>query len=86
MTTDGANPARTPQNVRPSPPPPPPPKKMANKAFKSDSQRLAFSVLIVGFCVYGGMVESRVSVAHTLMRRYTKRRKLEFRFLGLAEK
>lgn len=48
---------------------------MANKAFKSDSQRLAFSVLIVGFCVYGDMVESRVSVAHTLMRRYTKRRK-----------
>ncbi len=26
-TTDGANPARPPQNVRPSPPPPPPPKK-----------------------------------------------------------
>lgn len=58
---------------------------MANKAFKSDSQRLAFSVLIVGFCVYGGMVESRVSVAHTLMRRYTKGENLSLGF-GLAEK
>ncbi|EGR0233555.1 hypothetical protein FMH17_21600, partial [Vibrio vulnificus] len=25
---------------------------------------------IVGFCVYGGMVKFRGSVAHTLMRRY----------------
>ncbi len=41
----------------------------ANKAFKSDSQRLAFSVLIVGFYVSGGMFKFRGSVAHTLMRR-----------------
>lgn len=41
-----------------------------NKAFKSDSQRLAVSVLIVGFCVYGGMVTFLGGVAHTLMRRY----------------
>ncbi|MDN3617476.1 hypothetical protein [Vibrio gallaecicus] len=29
-----------------------------------------------GFCVYGGMVGFRGSVAHTLMRRYVLRRKL----------
>ncbi len=40
-----------------------------NKAFKSDSQRLAVLALIIGFCVYGGMVRFRGSVAHTLMRR-----------------
>ncbi len=44
---------------------------MHNKAFKSDSQRLAFFCVIVGLCVYGGKVEFRGSVAHTLMRRYT---------------
>ena len=41
-----------------------------NKAFKSDSQRLAFAVYF-SFSVYGGMVKFRGSVAHTLMRRYT---------------
>ncbi len=45
--------------------------KTHNKAFKSDSQRLAFFGAIVGFCVYGGKVKFRGSVAHTLMRRYT---------------
>ncbi len=27
-----------------------------------------------GFCVYGGMAKFRVSVAHTLMRRYTNQK------------
>ncbi len=40
-----------------------------NKPFKSDSQRLAFSMLIVGFCVLGVMVRFSGNVAHTLMRR-----------------
>ncbi|PTP93197.1 hypothetical protein CWO28_24135 [Vibrio splendidus] len=40
-----------------------------NKAFKTDSQRLPFSVLIVGFCVYGGMIAFRGGVAHYLTRR-----------------
>ncbi len=44
-------------------------KEIYNKAFKTDSQRLAFSVLIVGLCVYGGMVKFRGSVAHTLIGR-----------------
>ncbi len=30
--------------------------QLHNKAFKSDSQRLAFLVLLVGFCVYSAMV------------------------------
>ncbi|TVU78566.1 hypothetical protein FQP87_04250 [Vibrio tasmaniensis] len=30
-----------------------------NKAFKTDSQRLPFLVLIVGYSVYGGMVSFR---------------------------
>ncbi len=41
-----------------------------NKAFKSDSQRMAFLIPSLGFCVYGGMVKFRGSAAHTLMRRY----------------
>ncbi|EGQ8117976.1 hypothetical protein I7103_004871 [Vibrio parahaemolyticus] len=43
--------------------------KSLNKAFKSDSPRLAFLVW-VKFSVYGGLVTFRGSVAHTLMRRY----------------
>ncbi|MCV6022347.1 hypothetical protein OFO93_38175, partial [Escherichia coli] len=39
-----------------------------NKAFKTDSQRSAFSVQ-VEFCVYGGMVKFRGGVAHYLTRR-----------------
>ncbi len=31
---------------------------------------MAFSVLMVGFCVYGGMVKFRGGVAHYLTRRY----------------
>ncbi|MGR5448144.1 hypothetical protein ACPV47_24960, partial [Vibrio jasicida] len=42
--------------------------KSLNKAFKSDSPRLAFLVW-VKFSVYGGLVTLRGSVAHTLMRR-----------------
>ncbi|EKY30942.1 hypothetical protein OSU_3447 [Vibrio cholerae PS15] len=41
-----------------------------NKAFKADSQRVAFLVL-VGFSVYDGMVKFSGSVAHYLTRRYT---------------
>lgn len=39
----------------------------ANRAFKSDSKRLEFSVQIVGFRVYGGLIKLSGSVAHTLM-------------------
>ena len=38
------------------------------KAFKADSQRVAFLVL-VGFSVYDGMVKFSGSVAHYLTRR-----------------
>ncbi|ELA7191475.1 DUF3265 domain-containing protein [Vibrio parahaemolyticus] len=41
---------------------------MANKAFKSDSQRVAF-LPCVAFSVLGGMRRHRYCVAHTLMRR-----------------
>lgn len=43
---------------------------IANKRFKTDSQRAAVLVLI-GFCVYGVMVKYRGSVAHHLSGRYT---------------
>uniref|UniRef100_UPI003F73D7A2 hypothetical protein n=1 Tax=Vibrio jasicida TaxID=766224 RepID=UPI003F73D7A2 len=42
----------------------------ANKAFKIDSQRVAFS-LCVGFSVYGGMRRLLYCVAHPLTGRYT---------------
>ncbi|TOM09030.1 hypothetical protein CGH83_22975 [Vibrio parahaemolyticus] len=47
-----------------------------NKAFKADSQRVAFLVL-VGFSVYGGMVKFSGSVAHYLTRRYVNGVNLE---------
>ncbi len=31
----------------------------------------------VGFCVFGGIAKFRVSVAHTLMRRYVLMRKID---------
>ncbi len=43
--------------------------QQTNKAFKADSQRVAFLVL-VGFSVYDGMVKFSGSVAHYLTRRY----------------
>lgn len=45
---------------------------LANKLFKSDSQRVAF-LLCVGFSVQGAMREQRYCVAHTLTGRYAKR-------------
>ncbi len=45
-------------------------RSISNKAFKTDSQRLAFSVFVVGFCVCSGMVRFRGGVAHYLTRRY----------------
>ncbi|ENN6619061.1 hypothetical protein ACAF61_004548 [Vibrio parahaemolyticus] len=42
---------------------------MANKQFKSDSARLAFLVW-VQFGVYGGLIECRGCVLHTLIGRY----------------
>ncbi|WP_196297933.1 hypothetical protein [Vibrio harveyi] len=47
----------------------------ANKQFKSDSARLAFLVW-VEFSVYGGLIECRGSVGHTLIGRYTYFRRL----------
>lgn len=43
-----------------------------NKAFKSDSPRLAFLVW-VKFSDYGVKIECGGCVAHTLMRRYAQR-------------
>nr|WP_312845820.1 DUF3265 domain-containing protein [Vibrio cholerae] len=43
---------------------------MANKAFKRDSQRVAF-LLCVGFCGYSVMRKFGSSVGCPLMRRYT---------------
>ncbi len=40
-----------------------------NKAFKSDSQRVAF-LLCVAFSALGGLLRHWYCVAHTLMRRY----------------
>ncbi len=40
-----------------------------NKAFKSDSQRLAFLMSSLGFVFTVVKVKFRDSVAHTLMRR-----------------
>ncbi len=51
---------------------------LSNKAFKSDSPRLAF-LARVHFSVYGGIVKFRGLAAHTLMRRYILARKLILR-------
>ncbi len=44
--------------------------KFHNKAFKSDSQRLAFFILSLGFVFTVAWFRLGGSVAHTLMRRY----------------
>ncbi|MGR5518744.1 hypothetical protein ACPV5H_25415 [Vibrio harveyi] len=44
-------------------------KASSNKQFKSDSARLAFLVW-VEFSVYGGQIECRGRVFHTLIGRY----------------
>ncbi|CAH1558027.1 hypothetical protein [Vibrio rotiferianus] len=44
-------------------------KASSNKQFKSDSARLAFLVW-VEFSVYGGQIECRGRVLHTLIGRY----------------
>ncbi|EKF9477143.1 DUF3265 domain-containing protein [Vibrio cholerae] len=46
---------------------------MPNKLFKSDSQRVAFS-LCVAFSVLGGLRRHRYCVAHTLTGRYMRMR------------
>lgn len=40
--------------------------------------------VIVGFCVYGGMVYCRGRVAHTLMRRYATQVNLEVQSFGIS--
>ncbi|TOB56758.1 hypothetical protein CGK02_24315 [Vibrio parahaemolyticus] len=49
-----------------------------NKQFKSDSARLAFLVW-TEFSDYGGQIECRGCVLHTLIGRYKARRKRKFR-------
>ena len=48
-------------------------KNAHNKAFKTDSQRLAFFISSLGFVFTVVWLRCGGSVAHTLMRRYVKR-------------
>ncbi|MEH0790568.1 DUF3265 domain-containing protein [Vibrio alginolyticus] len=57
--------------------------KLANKLFKRDSQRVAFS-LCVGFSVLGGMRRLRYCVAHPLTERYVFLPRLKLWILKVA--
>ncbi len=58
-------------------------KKTYNKLFKSDSQRVAFS-LCVAFGVYGGMRRHWYCAAHTLTGRYATQVNLGVQSFGIS--